>query len=94
MKHSALPEGQKEALGSRGGERRSTLRKALLAWYARVRRDLPWRRTRDPYAVWVSETMLQQTRVLTVIPYYERFLRELPTLSDLAEAPQERVLPS
>ncbi len=85
MKHSALSEGQKEA-------DLAPLRGALLSWYARVRRDLPWRRTRDPYAVWVSETMLQQTRVLTVVPYYERFLRELPTLSDLAEAPQERVL--
>ena len=68
------------------------LRAGLLAWYARARRDLPWRRTRDPYAVWISETMLQQTRVDTVIPYYERFLRELPTLGHLAEAPEEQVL--
>ena len=64
----------------------------LLSWYHRVARDLPWRRTRDPYAIWVSETMLQQTRVDTVTPYYERFLRELPTLQSLAEAPEERVL--
>jgi A/G-specific adenine glycosylase len=57
-----------------------------------ARRDLPWRRTRDPYAVWVSETMLQQTRAATVVPYYERFLRELPTIDHLAEATEERVL--
>src|SRR5579863_4168522 len=62
-----------------------TLRTDLLAWYARARRDLPWRRTRDPYAVWLSETMLQQTRVDTVIPYYERFLKALPTVAALAE---------
>jgi len=64
----------------------------LLAWYAEARRDLPWRRTRDPYRVWVSETMLQQTRVETVVPYYERFLREFPTVGALAEAPEARVL--
>jgi A/G-specific adenine glycosylase len=66
--------------------------RALLTWYAAHRRDLPWRRTKDPYAVWISETMLQQTRVETVVPYYERFLRELPTLKHLAEAPSEQVL--
>ncbi len=65
---------------------------ALLGWYGRSRRDLPWRRSQDPYAVWLSETMLQQTRVETVIPYYERFLRELPTVLALAEAPESRVL--
>ena len=65
---------------------------ALATWYRQAARDLPWRRTRDPYAIWVSETMLQQTRVETVTPYYERFLRELPTLLSLAEAPEERVL--
>jgi A/G-specific adenine glycosylase len=64
----------------------------LLAWYRRSSRDLPWRRTRDPYAIWVSETMLQQTRVETVLPYYERFLRELPDVASLAEAPEEQVL--
>jgi len=68
------------------------LRSALLAWYARERRDLPWRRTRDPYAIWVSETMLQQTRVETARPYWERFVRELPTVQSLAEAPESRVL--
>jgi A/G-specific adenine glycosylase len=68
------------------------LRAALVPWYEGARRDLPWRRTRDPYAVWISETMLQQTRVETVIPYYERFLSALPTVGHLAEAPEERVL--
>jgi A/G-specific adenine glycosylase len=68
------------------------LRARLLEWYARARRDLPWRRTQDPYAVWLSETMLQQTRVETAVPYYERFLRALPTIAELAEAPEERVL--
>jgi A/G-specific adenine glycosylase len=64
----------------------------LLAWYRRAARDLPWRRTRDPYAVWVSEIMLQQTRVETVIAYYERFLERFPTLRTLAEAPLPEVL--
>ena len=68
------------------------LRAALLAWYRRGHRDLPWRRTRDPYAVWLSEIMLQQTRVQTVIPYYERFLAALPTVHALAEAPLDEVL--
>ena len=67
-------------------------KRALLEWYGRSSRDLPWRRTRDPYAIWVSETMLQQTRVETVLPYYARFLRELPDVASLAEAPEERVL--
>jgi A/G-specific adenine glycosylase len=58
----------------------------------REARELPWRRTQDPYAIWVSETMLQQTRAATVIPYFERFVRELPTVQSLAEAPEERVL--
>jgi len=64
----------------------------LVAWYRARRRDLPWRRTRDPYAIWLSETMLQQTRVETVIPYYERFLAQMPTVQSLAEAPLDQVL--
>jgi len=64
----------------------------LLTWFARVRRDLPWRRTRDPYAIWVSEIMLQQTRVETVIPYYERFVGRFPDVASLAAAPLEDVL--
>ena len=68
------------------------LQETLLGWYEACRRDLPWRRTRDPYAIWVSEIMLQQTRVETVIPYYERFLTRFPTALALAEAPPDDVL--
>ncbi|MDB4940729.1 MAG: A/G-specific adenine glycosylase [Labilithrix sp.] len=67
-------------------------RARLLRWYDEVARDLPWRRTRDPYAIWVSEIMLQQTRVETVIRYYERFLGRFPTALALAEAPADEVL--
>lgn len=66
-------------------------RAALLPWYRANRRDLPWRRTRDPYAIWISEAMLQQTRVETVIPYYERFLQRFPEVATLARAPLEEV---
>ncbi|MEO7112586.1 MAG: A/G-specific adenine glycosylase, partial [Polyangiaceae bacterium] len=68
------------------------LRTRLLTWYRENKRDLPWRRTKDPYAIWLSEVMLQQTRVDTVIPYYERFLTAYPTVHALAEAPLEEVL--
>ncbi|OUM96336.1 MAG: A/G-specific adenine glycosylase [Paenibacillaceae bacterium ZCTH02-B3] len=64
----------------------------LLEWYLANRRDLPWRRTRDPYHIWVSEIMLQQTRVDTVIPYFNRFVERFPTVRDLAEAPEAEVL--
>ncbi|MEM7604481.1 MAG: A/G-specific adenine glycosylase [Myxococcota bacterium] len=67
-------------------------REALLEWYDAHKRDLPWRRTRDPYAIWVSEIMCQQTRVDTVIPYYERFLDRFPTATKLAEASEDDVL--
>jgi A/G-specific adenine glycosylase len=70
----------------------SKLRGALLAWYRRRRRDLPWRSTRDPYAIWLSEVMLQQTRAAAVIPYYERFLARFPTVESLAAAPEQDVL--
>jgi A/G-specific adenine glycosylase len=66
--------------------------KELSAWYRQNARDLPWRRTRDPYAIWVSEIMLQQTRVAAVIEYYQRFLEQFPTIEALASAPEERVL--
>lgn len=72
--------------------RAAALREALLRWYGRRRRDLPWRRTRDPYAIWISETMLQQTRVETVIPYYERFLAAFPDARALADAESDAVL--
>jgi A/G-specific adenine glycosylase len=67
-------------------------RRALLAWYASNRRDLPWRRTRDPYRIWLSEVMLQQTRVAAVIPYYERFLEKFPSVETLANAQEQEVL--
>jgi A/G-specific adenine glycosylase len=73
-------------------ERLHALRAGLLDWYDRHRRDLPWRRTRDPYAIWLSEVMLQQTQVSTVIPYWERFLARFPTVEALARAPLEEVL--
>lgn len=64
----------------------------LLAWYDQHARTLPWRGIHDPYRTWVSETMLQQTRVETVLGYYERFLRRFPTIADLAAAPEDDVL--
>lgn len=64
----------------------------LLEWYEQNKRELPWRQTRDPYRIWVSEIMLQQTRVEAVKPYYERFLQTLPTIQALAEADEETIL--
>ena len=64
----------------------------LLAWYRSSKRDLPWRRSRDPYAIWVSEIMLQQTRVAAAIPYYERFLDRFPDFAALAIAPESELL--
>ena len=64
----------------------------LLKWYRRARRDLPWRKTSDPYAIWVSEIMLQQTRVAAAIPYYERFLERFPDVATLARARESSVL--
>ncbi len=68
------------------------LHEKLLGWYESAKRDLPWRRTRDPYAIWISEVMLQQTRVETVKPYWARFLARFPTVQSLAEAPLDDVL--
>ena len=70
----------------------TALRRAVLQWYRRNARALPWRRTRDPYRVWVSEVMLQQTQVATAQPYYERFVARFPTVRALARAPIDRVL--
>ena len=69
-----------------------TFRARLLAWFRKSRRDLPWRRTRDAYRVWVSEIMLQQTQVAAVVPYFQRFLAAFPTLTDLAAAEEAQVL--
>src|SRR3982750_204959 len=65
---------------------------ALLTWFDQHRRDLPWRRTSDPYKIWLSEVMLQQTRVETVLPFYNRFLERFPTVEDLARAETEEAL--
>ena len=73
-------------------EKIKDFRSKLLAWYDENKRDLPWRRSSDPYAIWVSEIMLQQTRVDTVIPYYERFLAWFPSVADLAAAEEEKLL--
>ena len=70
----------------------ASFREKLLTWYDENKRDLPWRRSNNPYHIWVSEIMLQQTRVDTVIPYYERFLDWFPTVADLAQAPEDRLL--
>ena len=61
-------------------------------WYATAQRDLPWRGTTDPYKVWLSEIILQQTRVVQGLPYYQRFISNYPTITDLANAPEEEVL--
>jgi A/G-specific adenine glycosylase len=71
---------------------KSLLNRQLLAWYRRNQRSLPWRKTNDPYRIWISEIMLQQTQVDTVIPYYHRFLKAFPTVSSLARVPLQDVL--
>src|SRR5713226_9318416 len=70
----------------------ASIRRKLIRWYERAKRDLPWRRTRDPYAIWISEIMLQQTRVAAVIPYYERFLARFPDPATLAQVPEPELL--
>lgn len=86
-----LTSGVAEQAADDAGWRRR-FRTRLLAWFRRRARDLPWRRTRDPYAIWVSEVMLQQTQVATVVDYYRRFLERFPTIASLAEADEQAVL--
>jgi adenine-specific DNA glycosylase len=64
----------------------------LLEWYPIHKRDLPWRNTNNPYIIWLSEIILQQTRVVQGLPYFERYLENYPTLEDLAKAPSEEVM--
>ncbi|MBT8302007.1 MAG: A/G-specific adenine glycosylase, partial [Maribacter sp.] len=64
----------------------------ILLWYAKNKRTLPWRRTKDPYRIWLSEIMLQQTRVAQGLPYYLKFIEQFPTINDLAGASEESVL--
>lgn len=87
-----MPRTGVERSGRPTAARRAAIARRLLAWYEVEARDLPWRRTLDPYAILVSEIMLQQTRVETVIPYYERFLRAYPTVESLARARLDDVL--
>lgn len=75
-----------------GGYFMKKIVKPLLNWYHENKRDLPWRKTKDPYHIWISEIMLQQTRVDTVIPYYHRFVATLPTYHDLAKVEEEKLL--
>src|SRR5262249_61693478 len=77
---------------ARPGAARPDLRRRLRAWYDRNGRPLPWRRTRGPYPVWLSEVMLQQTRIATAKPYYHAFLDRFPTLAALARARPAQVL--
>ena len=70
----------------------AVLRERLLEWFHKYQRDLPWRQNKDPYRIWLSEIMLQQTRVAAVIPFYERFLEHFPTIRALASAPEAEVL--
>jgi A/G-specific adenine glycosylase len=81
-----------ERIQDREPEKIVTLRQQLLGWYGKNRRDLPWRHSTNPYAVWVSEIMLQQTRVAVVVERYQAFLRRFPTLVSLALAAEEEVL--
>lgn len=74
------------------GRSLTRFRKSLLTWFGQFQRDLPWRRTNDPYRIWLSEIMLQQTRVAAAIRYFERFLERFPDVRALAEAPEEEVL--
>lgn len=68
------------------------MQKELLDWYRNNKRDLPWRQNRDPYRIWVSEVMLQQTTVAAVIPYYEKFMKRFPTVHQLASASEQEVI--
>ena len=91
-KGSRAPQPEKEILGDGGAQSVPSLRQRLLEWFHKYQRDLPWRRNKDPYRIWLSEIMLQQTRVAAVIPFYERFLEHFPTIRALAAAPEAEVL--
>ena len=88
QRRTGRPNSQPRALDTAAG---ATFSRRLRAWYRANARDLPWRRTRDPYRVLVSELMLQQTQVARVVPYYHRFLDSFPTLADVARASPRRV---
>ncbi|OGW95747.1 MAG: A/G-specific adenine glycosylase [Omnitrophica WOR_2 bacterium GWC2_45_7] len=71
---------------------KSTFSQSLISWYKKNARSLPWRKTKDPYKIWISEVMLQQTTVNAVIPYYERWVREFPSIADVSQAPLQKIL--
>src|SRR5436305_525648 len=91
--HSTLLRTGKSALRGRHQSplNRNKIVRDLLAWFGQNARDLPWRKTTDPYAIWVSEIMLQQTQVKTVLGYWDRWMSELPTLCTLANATPDKV---
>src|SRR5438552_2719593 len=78
-------------MDTNGHESNRAIIESLLKWFGEAARDLPWRRTRDPYAIWVSEIMLQQTQVKTVLPYWERWMQALPDIESLAKARTETI---
>lgn len=82
----------KDSIQPIGPQRANSLVQTLLHWYEASKRDLPWRLTKDPYAIWVSEIMAQQTRITALLPYYERFMKQFPNIQTLAQAKQEDVL--
>lgn len=79
-------------MATEGDMNEKNFTRSILEWYDAGHRDLPWRRTKDPYSIWISEIMLQQTRIEAVIPYYHRFLSELPTVKDLAAVDDEYLM--
>ncbi|MCK6207265.1 A/G-specific adenine glycosylase [Bacillus infantis] len=83
---------KKTALANLDAFNKETFRQDLIGWFEQEQRTLPWRQDQDPYKVWVSEIMLQQTRVDTVIPYFNRFIEQFPTIEALAEAEEDKVL--
>ena len=68
------------------------IRQPIIDWYQKNKRQLPWRKEKNPYHIWISEIMLQQTRIEAVKEYYERFLKQIPTIQDLAEIEEEKLL--
>jgi A/G-specific adenine glycosylase len=92
FRFSDMGTGQSENRKPKTETHKTWLRRRLRPWFLRHQRPLPWRRDRDPYRIWVSEVMLQQTQVAAVIPYFERFLAAFPTLADLAAAEEQEVL--
>jgi A/G-specific adenine glycosylase len=89
---SASKTQQTEVFAGVSAQQIAAVRANLLEWFHKFQRDLPWRRNKDPYRIWLSEIMLQQTRVAAVIPFYERFLEHFPTIRALAAAPEAEVL--